>query len=134
MTLPSIEFPCPVLRIRVVCSSQGEFTVRKTISVPRMVLPQSCESSQLGPSSFWFEARDGRGDTIYRRTMEDPTAHEQDVFEDDEIVQVSLECEDCFDVSIPDLPEIEQIVFFSTDDSEVDDLAQLEPLAVLDVR
>jgi hypothetical protein len=53
--------------------------VRKTISQPQW--PDSLASSRV--SGFWVELRDGHGQTIYRRIMDDPTLRHEGAWPED---------------------------------------------------
>jgi hypothetical protein len=131
MTIPQINFPCPVRRIRVLWR-KGKWSIQKEIEIPRMTLPKSSELPSARQrqriTGFWYEATDADGQVFYRRITAAPSLGEVELFEEDStFTRARMEQpEVIFDVLIPDLPEVSEVRFFNETGAE--------PVAVLKIR
>lgn len=130
MTTPQIKYPTRVRRIRVLWQ-EGKWQILKEIEIPSMTLPRSLDlpeaGGEQGISGFWYEATDDNGRVYYRRGMDDPARSEVELFEEDGSMSWARieQPEVLFDVLIPDLPEIQEVRFFSE---------ATEPVAVLKIQ
>ena len=134
--------PGAVRRVRV--RRRGEqWTIEGETRVEEMTLPRSNElpAGRGRPlAGFWYEARDGRGRTLFRRVTRNPTEQAVEVpAEAGGLQRVEMSRpEVVFDVLIPDLPEAAELCFFESDPRAGDATAtlarSLTPVARLPLR
>ncbi len=117
MSLPKIDYPCAVRRVRVRWRD-GEWSIVKETVVPRMTLPKGQELPERqgrGLSGFWWEAADAAGRVLYRRVMPDPTEPRVEILDRDGSIRRHpiAAPEVTFDLLVPDLPEVAEVRIFS---------------------
>ena len=113
MAMPDVQFPTPVLRVRV--RRRGDkWTIEKQTRIPSMTLPRASELPETGGralAGFWYEATDAAGRALYRRVIRDPTEQSVEVpgagggFARADADRPEV----IFDVLIPELPEVTQL-------------------------
>jgi hypothetical protein len=131
-----------VRRVRV--RRRGEqWTIEGETRVEEMTLPPS---NELPPgrgrplAGFWYEARDGRGRTLFRRVTRNPAEQAVEVpAADGGLQRVEMaRPEVVFDVLIPDLAAAAELCFFESDPRAGDAMAtlarSLTPVARLPLR
>lgn len=117
-TIPKVKFPCPVRRVRIQVR-KDDWQIVKEIEIPSMTLSQPAEppdgSKGRGLSGFWVEAVDRKERALYRPVMANPFENSSEIFESDGSMHREERVRDefVFDVLIPDLPDITELLFYS---------------------
>jgi hypothetical protein len=86
--------------------------------IKMLALPSHQVSSEGGQSGFWYEVRDDKGQTIYRRITQNPIQFETEIRSDDPKKPLNWHGVDkpkgMFVFHIPDLPSAKTVVFMSS--------------------
>lgn len=120
MALEHVDFPCPVRRFLIRIRHERWEIVHEQ-AVARKTLPASFEfpdaAAERGIIGAWYDAVDARGNTVYRRPIQNPMRPLTEFVDDDEKLSNVLADapEDLLIAMIPDLPAIEALVFYASD-------------------
>jgi hypothetical protein len=137
---PRIKFPSPVLRIRIQVDKAGQWTVVKRVEIPSMTLSRSVDLPERrrgqGLSGFWVEAVDRQGQLLYRTLVRSPFERSVEIFDaDGEPHRIEPPNDEIlFDVLVPNLPDLAEIIFYSDVDEQGRSLPKSSAIQRVPVR
>jgi hypothetical protein len=87
-------------------------------SVDMLTPPSNASPIRQGQSGFWYELRDREGKVLYQRAIYNPIRFEEEIFPEDHREPIRrmrrANPRGTFDVLVPDIPEGDTVVLFSS--------------------
>jgi hypothetical protein len=111
------QHPEPSRAIRLLIEyDRWQLAVRDRWVMEKHVPPSDALGAAEAQSGFWFELRDANDRVLYRRVMDNPIRADAEVHDPDVGLyrQAVRDPKGVFAILVPDLPEAEEIAFFSS--------------------